>query len=188
MDYIKLSKEVSYALRHAPWEYELEMDENGYVLIEQLLNEINLSNKYDRVISKEDLLYINNNSEKKRWEIEEDKIRASYGHSIPLKIKKEIGVPPDILYHGTSNKAINNILENGLLPMSRQYVHLSTTIDMAITVGKRRDNNPILLKIDAKRALADGIIFYVGNEYVWLCDFVPAKYVKIIDEKSYMNN
>ena len=26
MDYIKLSKEVSYALRHAPWEYELELD------------------------------------------------------------------------------------------------------------------------------------------------------------------
>lgn len=26
MDYQKLSKEVSYALRHAPWEYELEFD------------------------------------------------------------------------------------------------------------------------------------------------------------------
>lgn len=24
-----LSKEISYALRHAPWEYELEMDEKG---------------------------------------------------------------------------------------------------------------------------------------------------------------
>ena len=33
MDYIKLSKEVSYALRHAPWEYELELDENGFVPI-----------------------------------------------------------------------------------------------------------------------------------------------------------
>ena len=27
MKYEELSKEVSYALRHAPWEYELEMDE-----------------------------------------------------------------------------------------------------------------------------------------------------------------
>ena len=36
MKYEELSKEVSYALRHAPWEYELEMDEEGWVSIEQL--------------------------------------------------------------------------------------------------------------------------------------------------------
>lgn len=41
MDYFKLSKEISYALRHAPWEYELELDDEGWVDIEQLL--INLS-------------------------------------------------------------------------------------------------------------------------------------------------
>ena len=38
MKYEELSKEVSYALRHAPWEYELEMDEEGWVSIEQLLS------------------------------------------------------------------------------------------------------------------------------------------------------
>lgn len=32
MDYIKLSQEVSYALRHAPWEYELEMNAYGYMI------------------------------------------------------------------------------------------------------------------------------------------------------------
>ena len=37
MDYMKLSKELSYALRHAPWEYELELDEQGWVDISQLL-------------------------------------------------------------------------------------------------------------------------------------------------------
>ncbi len=37
MNYLELSKEVSYALRHAPWEYELEMDEEGFVPIAQLL-------------------------------------------------------------------------------------------------------------------------------------------------------
>ena len=25
----ELSKEISYALRHAPWEYELEMEKEG---------------------------------------------------------------------------------------------------------------------------------------------------------------
>lgn len=41
MDYVELSKEVSYALRHAPWKYELEMDEEGFVPIEQLLDALN---------------------------------------------------------------------------------------------------------------------------------------------------
>ena len=40
MDYIKLSKTMSYALRHAPWEYELEMDEAGWVSIIQLLHSL----------------------------------------------------------------------------------------------------------------------------------------------------
>ena len=34
---MQLSKEISYALRHAPWEYELELDDNGWVSVEQLL-------------------------------------------------------------------------------------------------------------------------------------------------------
>jgi len=29
MDYLNLSKEISYALRHAPWEYELELISKG---------------------------------------------------------------------------------------------------------------------------------------------------------------
>lgn len=36
-----LSKEISYALRHAPWEYELEMEEEGWVLVEQLVRALN---------------------------------------------------------------------------------------------------------------------------------------------------
>lgn len=38
MDYLNLSKEVSYALRHAPWEYELELDSEGWVSVEQLIS------------------------------------------------------------------------------------------------------------------------------------------------------
>lgn len=31
MNYTELSKEISYALRHVPWKYELELDEEGFV-------------------------------------------------------------------------------------------------------------------------------------------------------------
>ena len=169
MDYISLSKEISYALRHAPWEYELEMDEEGFVPLEQLLSALE--------ISKDDVLKVMEISEKKRLELYDDKIRALYGHSIPMHIKKIEGNPPYILYHGTAKRFIKSIKETGLLPMKRQYVHLSVDEETATAVGKRRDNSPVLLKIDTKQAIADGIKFYIGNDKVWLCDKLPAKYI-----------
>ncbi len=169
MDYIKLSKEISYALRHAPWEYELEMDEEGFVPLEQLLSALE--------ITKDDVIKVMEISEKKRLELDGDKIRALYGHSIPMHIKKIEGTPPSILYHGTAKRFISSIKETGLLPMKRQYVHLSVDEETATTVGKRRDSTPVLLKIDTQLAIADGIKFYIGNDKVWLCDKLPVKYI-----------
>lgn len=179
MDYINLSKEISYALRHAPWEYELEMDESGFVKITQLLSALNESRHYGREITQTDLDYIIENSEKKRFELSDGKIRAVYGHSFKMKIKYEAEIPPDILYHGTVRRFLESIMTEGLKPMSRQYVHLSADVETAFQVGKRRDSNPAILKIDAKSAAENGIIFYHANEKVWLCDSVPAEYISV---------
>ena len=177
MDYIKLSKEISYALRHAPWEYELELDEEGYVPIQQLLDSINDGNKYDRTITVSDLEHIINSSDKKRHEIKDNRIRALYGHSVPMHIYKEPVMPPRVLYHGTTHKALASIMENGLKPMGRQYVHLSLDTDTAVQVGKRRDSNPVILIIDAEKAFADGVLFYKGNDKVILADYIPPAYI-----------
>ena len=177
MKYEELSKEVSYALRHAPWEYELEMDEEGWVSIEQLLNALNTEGKFGN-ITRNDLVVMIDKSEKKRHEIDAEKIRALYGHSIPMHIVKEEKTPPDKLYHGTARRFIESIKKNGLLPMGRQYVHLSADIDTAKKVGLRRDKSPCILEIDSKRAYNDGVVFYHGNEKVWLADKIPTCYIK----------
>ena len=180
MDYIKLSKEISYALRHAPWEYELELDPEGYVSIEQLLAALNEDSKYDREITVDDLNHIIDISDKKRHEIQGNRIRALYGHTVPMHISKEPIVQPDILYHGTTHKALVKIMEEGLKPMKRQYVHLSVNTDTAVRVGKRRDPNPVILRIDAVRAYSEGVVFYSGNDKVILADNVPSKYIEIM--------
>lgn len=179
MNYTELSKEISYALRHAPWEYELELDVEGFVPVRQLIDAINEGNKYDQVVSINDLEYIITISDKKRHEIKGNKIRALYGHSVPTHISKERIIPPDVLYHGTTHKALESIRGSGLKPMSRQYVHLSLDTDTAVRVGKRRDDRPIILTIDAKKANSDGIAFYEGNDMVILADYIPVDYIKI---------
>ena len=178
MDYTKLSKEISYALRHAPWEYELELDREGFVPVGQLLNALNETGNYDRIITADDLHHIIETSDKKRHELCGEKVRALYGHSIPMHISKEPLTPPDILFHGTTHKTFERIIKEGLKPMNRQYVHLSIDLDTAFQVGRRRDTDPVILVVDAKEANRHGIAFYKGNDKVILADFIPPVYIK----------
>ena len=180
MDYKRLSKEISYALRHAPWEYNLELDKEGFIDIKKFLQELNKRQKREREIVLEDLYEVIKQSDKKRLEITENKIRALYGHTSIVVEKKE-SIPPRFLYHGTTHKAINLIMEKGLLPMQRQFVHLSIDIETAISVGSRRDSQPIILKIDTQKAINEGIKFYKGNEQIWLCDSMPSKFLEKIN-------
>ena len=140
-----LSKELSYALRHAPWEYELEMDAEGRVPIDQLLNALHREEHW-KDVQEADIQEVIAKSEKKRFELKDGMIRAFYGHSIPMK-------------------------------QSRQYVHLSQDMETAKSVGRRHDGTPCILVIDAKRAWDEGVKFYLGNEKVWLADWVDAKYI-----------
>lgn len=174
---VDLSKEISYALRHAPWEYELEMNEEGWVPIEQLLDALHRKNDW-KSITQEDIQQMIDISEKKRHEIVGSRIRAFYGHSISMRISKIQSKPPEILYHGTARRFMESIMKNGLSPQSRQYVHLSQDVETAQNVGKRHDDKPCILWIDSLRAWNDGISFYYGNEKVWLADTVPSIYIK----------
>ena len=177
----ELSKEISYALRHAPWEYELEMNEEGWVPVEQLLDALHRTDKWSN-ICEADLHEMIEKSEKKRHELVGGKIRAFYGHSMPMKILKKDKMPPNVLYHGTARRFVESISKNGLLPQSRQYVHLSQDIETAENVGKRHDDKPCILIIDAKTAWNDGVKIYFGNEKVWLADAIPSRYIRKMEK------
>jgi len=178
MNYTNLSKEISYALRHAPHEYDLCLDEYGWVEVNKLISALR-SQKCYVSLTVSDIEKMIQCSKKKRHELSEGKIRALYGHSVEDKIIKEPLKPPDTLYHGTAHKFIENILSIGLVSKGRQYVHLSEDVDTAIIVGKRRDKNPVILQVDSKQAWDDGIKFYLGNEDIWLADNIPAKYLSL---------
>jgi putative RNA 2'-phosphotransferase len=177
-NYTSLSKKVSYALRHAPQEYGLTLDAQGWVPIEDLIDALKKREKYAD-LTFQDIAGMIQASEKKRHQLVDNRIRALYGHSTEEKIKKDAVQPPDVLYHGTAHKFLDKILEQGLISKSRQYVHLSQDRETAITVGKRRDNNPVVLRIDAVTAWKNGIKFYHGNETIWLADDIPAKYITL---------
>ena len=179
MNFSELSKTISHALRHKPWLYELELDEQGWVEIEKLL--MSLRNESDnwKEVNMDVIRELIKVSEKKRFEIDGGKIRALYGHSIPQKLSQIPSNPPDVLYHGTTKEIAKIIQNEGLKPMNRQYVHLSVDIGMAKEVARRKGKEIQILTIDAGKAKDDGIKFYIGNDKVWLCDIIAPKYIKI---------
>jgi putative RNA 2'-phosphotransferase len=173
----ELSKVISHALRHEPWLYELELDDEGWVPIEELLSALRTEKPDWSAVSEADLAEMIARSDKKRHELRDGKIRALYGHSVADKLLKQPSEPPAILYHGTSPETVQRIKADGLRPMSRQYVHLSVDKATAEQVGRRKAQMPVLLVVKAAQAHVAGIAFYRGNDQVWLADFVPVTFI-----------
>ena len=118
--------------------------------------------------------------DKKRFTFSPDrtKIRASQGHSLSVDLALEPVVPPEFLYHGTVDKFINQIKQQGLQKMDRQHVHLSSDQETAEKVGGRR-GKPVILIIMASEMHKAGFPFYISHNGVWLCDAVPAQYIQL---------
>jgi putative RNA 2'-phosphotransferase len=173
-DFIRLSMIVSHALRHDPQSYNIILDSQGWVLLSDLVAAMNSNGMQ---ISKDDIIEMVNSSQKKRHQIIDGKIRAYYGHSLKTKILKPEIEPPQYLYHGTIKANLDKIMENGLLPMERQFVHLSEDEITAELVGKRRVGILIILKVKAKKAFLDNIKFYKEENGIWLSDPIPPKYI-----------
>ncbi len=169
MDYLRLSKTLAYILRHHPENFDITLDKDGFAELDDLVTAINNKKKFDTDITEDDLVYVEKHDEKQRFQIVGDKMRALYGHTNGIETIKEPSEPPEFLFHGTSQKAAEEIKKHGLKSMSRVFVHLSTDIETAIAVGKRRDDNPVVFKILAKKAFENGTLFYKATDKIWLC-------------------
>lgn len=161
------SKKLSYLLRHSEFP-----DEQGWMPIEMLIRGFGYT--------EQGLRQIVANDAKRRYEFSEDgfKVRALYGHSNHVHIKWPEATPPKILYHGTAKKNLNAILQEGLKSMSRQYVHLSETIEDAVNVG-RRHGEPVVLAIDTQKVIEDGGCFYRVPNGIWLAEKIGSQHIAI---------
>lgn len=176
----KLSVFISLILRHKPQTIGISLDEFGYANVEELIKGINDSG---RKIDFKTLQEIVATDKKGRYSFDESNsfIRANQGHSVNVKVPLREVKPTKDLYHGTSEKSIEDIMSMGIKKMNRLYVHLSDNISTATQVGKRH-GKPILLKVDAKKMSEDGYKFYVSENNVWQVKFVPNKYISVLKD------
>ena len=172
-----LSRAVAHALRHRPAAYGLELDPQGWVEVDALLAALRRRARWASV-DEASLGRMLAHATKRRFEMTDGRIRALYGHSVPGGVVKAPVVPPPVLFHGTTPEALAAIESEGLSPMGRQLVHLSLDRGTALSVGRRRSPQPVVLSVDAAAAARAGVRFYAGNDDVWLADAIPARFVR----------
>lgn len=174
MEKKRIGKFISLILRHDPQKIGLELDANGWADVDELI----AKSAIHRVkFTKNELDEIVTTNDKQRYAFSPDgsKIRANQGHSIHIDLELKPNTPPPFLYHGTPEKFVAIIKEEGLKPMSRQQVHLSADKETATKVGQRR-GKPYIFIILAQKMSEDGILFYQAANGVWLTDYVDPKY------------
>lgn len=174
----ELSKFISLILRHKPSAVNIELDEHGWANVQELIAGINQANSNNN-IDMEKLEEIVRTDNKQRYSFNEDRtlIRANQGHSIPVDVELEEVEPPEYLWHGTGQKYMESIDNEGLVPKSRLYVHLSGDVETATNVGKRH-GKLLMYKVLSKKMVEDGYKFYKSVNGVWLTKKVPAEYLE----------
>jgi putative RNA 2'-phosphotransferase len=171
----RLSRFLSFLLRHRPRDYPLDFDPQGFVSWSDLKEQVEA--RFPDVTD-EEIRNVIAGSDKKRFEMREDKVRATYGHSFPIDLEGESIEPPDRLYHGAERNLSETALREGLKPRGRTYVHLSASLEEALAVGQRRDPSPAILVVDSRAAHASGVRFYVSGP-LYLADEIPARFLSL---------
>ena len=175
----RLSKFISMILRHKPEVIGITLDEHGWADVDELIKGINETGE-EIEFNKDTLETIVKTDKKQRYSFSQDKtlIRANQGHSIPVDVESEKKEPPKVLYHGTGSKFVKSIQEQGLLPMERLYVHLSSDVETATNVGKRH-GTPVVFQVNTEQMQKDGYDFFQSVNGVWLTKEVPTKYLEL---------
>lgn len=172
---VKISKFLSYVLRHKPDAIGLTLDPEGWADIDELIVKADVP--IDHALLKQAVAQ----NDKKRFALSPDgrSIRANQGHSIKVDLGLTPTEPPETLFHGTADRFLESILDQGLTPQNRQYVHLSQDRTTAKSVGSRH-GKPVILTLPARVMHDTGHQFYLAKNDVWLTDHVPARHLSLL--------
>jgi putative RNA 2'-phosphotransferase len=173
----RISKFLSKHLRHEPDAIGVTLEPGGWVAVDALLDGCR---RAGWSVSREDLDEVVITNAKQRFAFDETgtRIRANQGHSVEIDLQLEPATPPDVLFHGTTDRILPVILTDGLKKMGRHHVHLSADVATAVAVGTRH-GKPVVLTLDAAGMARAGHVFYVSANGVWLTDHVPRPFLQL---------
>jgi len=174
----RVSKFLSYVLRHRPDSIGVELDEGGWLDVDTLLA---ATEHRDPPLTRELIEQVVRENDKQRFRLSEDgrRIRANQGHSVEVQLELAAVEPPAELFHGTAKRFLDSILATGLDRRARHHVHLSADVATASTVG-RRHGELVVLRVASGDMQRDGHVFHRSHNGVWLTEHVPERYLTVL--------
>lgn len=176
---VRVSKFLSKHLRHRPEALGLRLAPDGWVGVDALLTGC-ASAGFPLSRAELDVVVARNDKQRFAFDATGARIRANQGHSVEVDLGLRPATPPDVLYHGTGERAVASILAVGLRKMRRQHVHLSEDRETARRVGARH-GRPVVFAVDAAALSRAGTRFFQSENGVWLVDAVPPRYLRRLD-------
>ncbi|XP_068779804.1 tRNA 2'-phosphotransferase 1 isoform X2 [Struthio camelus] len=165
---VRLSKTLSYILRHGAVAMGLPMGPDGFAEVGALLRLPALAG-----VSEDDVRRAVAADPKQRFALRPDplRLRANQGHSlqVPALELEALAAPgqlPPTLAHGTRRRRWAPIRAGGLRPMGRTHIHLAPGLpgDPGVRSGMRPDSE-IAILIDGPRALAGCLLPLEGPSH-----------------------
>lgn len=173
----RLSKFLALVLRHKPETVGVALDPAGFVDLEALAAAIagqpgwaGTTAEAIRKLAEQD---------PRRYEVAGGRIRARYGHTVPIDTPGTPVIPPEWLYHGVAAGAAETVRESGLHPVDRQFVHLSATRQDARAVAERHASDAVVFTILARRASESGVAFFHASPGIYLTRHVPPQFLHL---------
>jgi putative RNA 2'-phosphotransferase len=173
-----LGRVMTGVLRHFPDKYGLTVDPQGWIELPKLVQAISSHHRGYHWLRVHHLVGIAESDAKGRYEVRDERVRATYGHTVEVELDLPTENIPAALFFPVTPDEAGIVLEVGLKPSDRKKVHLSRTAGDAHAAGAVRTPEPVILEVDAQSARADGIVIMQAGKTVFLVDQVPARYLK----------
>ncbi len=178
-----LGKTTAGILRHFPDKYGLEMDDRGWVDLEHFVKSLRNRQKRFHWLRKYHVKALAGTDDKGRYQEEDGYVRATYGHSVEVDLDLPSEDIPDKLFAPTTEKEADLLMEGGIRPSDRAYVHLSGTYESAVEAGAVRSDNPVILEVDAEKAMEEGQAIMEAGKGVYITKEIPADCLEKYEEQ-----
>jgi len=173
-----LARMLAYMLGRRPDEFGLVLEEGGWMQIKKLLQSLHEEPGFTRV-RREDLERLAALISPPPLEISGERVRSLAPPSPELRRDLEAS-PPSLLYLAIPPKIHALVWEQGLKPAGSREIVLARQPEMALRLGKRRDNEPILVTIQATAAARAGISFQAYGEELFLSPTgIPREFLQV---------
>ena len=174
----RLSKFLALVLRHRAHEFEVDLDDEGFAELEDFLDLIHEQDGLEWVTAA-DIEELGGTHIRKRFEIRDGGVRATYGHSFRKPVRYPDIDPPEHLYAGLGRTQAMAARTEGLRPLGRQYVHLTDDRKEAEEIGERQGPGSAVITVLAKQAAEAGIRFHKPTDGIFLAHDVPAAHLEV---------